>query len=102
MKESMENQMGIGAEIIEQVWDRLKPYELPSLRSMPAERVVVVKGDYDHVEKILKNAKKFNDTGIKYDVINDDLMNLLGKEYMFYNGYPVKGIQIIGGLSYKF
>ena len=33
-------------------------------------------------EKILKNAKKFNDTGIKYDVINDDLMNLLGKEFI--------------------
>ena len=29
-------------------------------------------------EKILKNAKKFNDTGVKYEVINDDLMNMLG------------------------
>ena len=33
-------------------------------------------------EKILKNAKKFNDTGLKYDVVNDDLMNMLGKEFI--------------------
>lgn len=33
-------------------------------------------------EKILKNAKKFNDTGIKYEVINDDLINILGQEFI--------------------
>jgi|TARA_R110001592_G_scaffold357071_4_gene659771 hypothetical protein len=33
-------------------------------------------------EKILKNAKKFNDTGVKYEVINDDLMNMLGQEFI--------------------
>lgn len=33
-------------------------------------------------EKILKNAKKFNDTGIKYEVINDELMDMLGKEFI--------------------
>jgi hypothetical protein len=57
MKESMEYQMGIGNEIIEQVWERLRPYELPKLRSLPADRITVVKGSYDHIEQILKNAK---------------------------------------------
>lgn len=33
-------------------------------------------------EKILKNAKKFNDTGTKYGVINDELMEMLGKEFI--------------------
>jgi|AntRauMFilla1563_2_1112583.scaffolds.fasta_scaffold01341_4 hypothetical protein len=31
-------------------------------------------------EKMLKNAKKFNETGLKYGVINDDLLELLGAE----------------------
>jgi hypothetical protein len=56
-KESMKSQMEIGAEIIEQLWEKLMPYELPNLRSMPAERIVVIRGSYDHVEEILKNAK---------------------------------------------
>jgi hypothetical protein len=33
-------------------------------------------------EKILKNAKKFNETGVKHGFINDELMNLLGKEFI--------------------
>lgn len=33
-------------------------------------------------EKILKNAKKFNETGIKYGVINDELMEMLGEEFI--------------------
>jgi hypothetical protein len=33
-------------------------------------------------EKILKNAKKFNDTGVKYEAINDELMNMLGPEFI--------------------
>jgi hypothetical protein len=33
-------------------------------------------------EKILKNAKKFNDTATKYGVINDELMEMLGKEFI--------------------
>jgi hypothetical protein len=33
-------------------------------------------------EKILKNAKKFQVTGEKYEVINDELMNLLGSEFI--------------------
>jgi hypothetical protein len=33
-------------------------------------------------DKILKNAKKFNDTGVKYEVINDDLINMLGQEFI--------------------
>lgn len=49
--------MGIGTEIIEQVWERLRPYELPELREMPPERIIVVRGSYDSVEKILSNAK---------------------------------------------
>ncbi len=31
-----------------------------------------------------------------------DLMNILGSNYQLYNNYPVKGFQVIGGLSYKF
>jgi hypothetical protein len=49
--------MKIGAEIIEQVWERLRPYELPELREMPPERILVINGSYDHVEKILHNAQ---------------------------------------------
>jgi len=56
-RESMQSQMGIGAEIIEQVWERLMPYELPRLREMPSERIVVIRGSYDNVEQILRNAK---------------------------------------------
>jgi hypothetical protein len=33
-------------------------------------------------EKILKNAKKFNETGVKYGFVNDELMNLLGPEFI--------------------
>jgi hypothetical protein len=33
-------------------------------------------------EKILKNAKKFNETGVKHGFITDDLMNLLGPEFI--------------------
>ena len=33
-------------------------------------------------EKILKNAKKFNETGVKHGFITDDLMNLLGSEFI--------------------
>jgi len=57
MSENMNNQLGLGAEIIEQVWDRLRPYELPELREMPARRILVVGGSYDNIEKILANAK---------------------------------------------
>lgn len=57
MAENMQSQMNVGAEIIEQVWNRLKPYELPSLRAMPSSRILVIRGSYDHVEKILSNAK---------------------------------------------
>jgi hypothetical protein len=31
-----------------------------------------------------------------------DLMNVFGSTYQRYNNYPVKGFQVIGGLSYKF
>lgn len=33
-------------------------------------------------EKMLKNAKKFVDTGVKYGVVNDDLMDMLGPEFI--------------------
>jgi len=55
-------------------------------------------------EKILKNAKKFNDSGVKYNVINDELMTLLGEEFIkapcttstnFYNAYDGGLIQHI-------
>ena len=31
-----------------------------------------------------------------------DVMNVLGSNYQIYNNYPVKGFQVIGGLSFKF
>lgn len=55
-------------------------------------------------EKILKNVKKFNDTGIKYEVVNDELMGLLGEAFIkapctssesFYNAYDGGLIQHI-------
>ena len=33
-------------------------------------------------EKILKNAKKFNETGVKHGFLTDDLINLLGPEFI--------------------
>jgi len=33
-------------------------------------------------EKVLKNAKKFNDTGVKVGVINDKLMEMLGPDFI--------------------
>lgn len=33
-------------------------------------------------EKIIKNAKKFNETGSKYGFINDTLLELLGQEFI--------------------
>jgi 23S rRNA maturation-related 3'-5' exoribonuclease YhaM len=33
-------------------------------------------------EKIKKNAQKFNDTGVKYGVVNDELMGLLGTDFI--------------------
>ena len=65
MKQTMQNQMGIGAEIIEQVWERIRPYELPALREMPSERILVIRGSYDHIEKILDNAK------VPYALLNE-------------------------------
>tara|TARA_R100000541_G_scaffold12745_1_gene21254 strand:+ start:271 stop:825 length:555 start_codon:yes stop_codon:yes gene_type:complete len=55
-------------------------------------------------EKILKNAKKFNDTGIKYNVVNDELMTSLGESFIkapctssdkYYNAYDGGLIQHI-------
>ncbi len=31
-----------------------------------------------------------------------DVMNIFGNNYQLYNNYPVKGFQVIGGVSYKF
>jgi hypothetical protein len=31
-----------------------------------------------------------------------ELMNIFGSNYQLYNNYPVKGFQVVGGLSYKF
>lgn len=33
-------------------------------------------------DKVAKNAKKFNDTGVKYGVINDALLELLGADFI--------------------
>ena len=33
-------------------------------------------------EKIIKNAKKFHETGVKHGFINDELMNILGPEFI--------------------
>ncbi len=55
-------------------------------------------------EKIKKNAQKFNDTGVKYGVVNDALMELLGVGFItapctsstnFYNAYDGGLIQHI-------
>jgi hypothetical protein len=31
-----------------------------------------------------------------------DVMNIFGSNYQMYNNYPVKGFQVVGGLSFKF
>jgi hypothetical protein len=55
-------------------------------------------------EKISKNAKKFNDTGLKYNFINDKLLELLGPEFItapacstnnLYNAYEGGLVQFI-------
>lgn len=47
----------IGREIVEQVYERMKPGELNKLRQGKKERVLVIKGCYDNIENVLKNAK---------------------------------------------
>ena len=55
-------------------------------------------------EKVAKNAKKFNDTGLKYDFVNEELMTLLGEDFItapacstlnLYNAYEGGLIQFI-------
>lgn len=55
-------------------------------------------------EKIAKNAKKFYDTGVKHDFVNEELMELLGEEFItapacstlnLYNAYEGGLIQFI-------
>ena len=55
-------------------------------------------------EKIAKNAKKFHDTGLKYDFVNEEFMTLLGEEFItapacstlnLYNAYEGGLIQFI-------
>jgi hypothetical protein len=55
-------------------------------------------------ERVLKNAKRFNDTGLKYGFINDKLIELLGVEFIsapacgttnLYNAYEGGLIQFI-------
>ena len=55
-------------------------------------------------EKVAKNAKKFYDTGVKYDFVNEELMNLLGEDFItapacstlnLYNAYEGGLIQFI-------
>ncbi|MEI6731087.1 MAG: hypothetical protein WCK90_00250 [archaeon] len=53
----MEKSLKLGNELVEQVWQKMNPNELPRLRQGPRERVVVIDGSYDHIEKILDEAK---------------------------------------------
>jgi len=58
MSKGMESRsMGVSRDMIEQVWEKIRPEELPKLRQAPKERIVVIKGSYDGVEKILGNAQ---------------------------------------------
>tara|TARA_R110000772_G_scaffold131121_1_gene239395 strand:- start:80 stop:634 length:555 start_codon:yes stop_codon:yes gene_type:complete len=45
-------------------------------------------------EKITKNAQKFNATGIKYGVVNDDLLELLGVKFIT---APCTGLETLYG-----
>lgn len=53
----MEKSIRLGSQLIEQVWERSKPNELAKLRESPKDRILVIKGSYDSIEKILSNAK---------------------------------------------
>jgi len=54
---SMEKSLHYGTNLIEQVWSRMKPGELPKLRECKEDRILVIEGSYDYLEKILDNAK---------------------------------------------
>lgn len=45
-------------------------------------------------EKILKNAKKFNETGLKYNAVNDELLGLLGPGFI---NAPCTGLEHLYG-----
>ena len=53
----MSKSMHLGIELVEQAFERMRPKEISQLRSNPKERIVVIKGNYDQVEKILANAR---------------------------------------------
>ena len=57
LKMNIEKSMRVGKDIVEQVWERTKPNELARLKEGPRERILVIKGSYDHIEKILSDAK---------------------------------------------
>jgi hypothetical protein len=57
MGQSMTSSLQVGQDIVEQVWERLKPEELPKLRQAPKDRILVVKGAYDSIEQILTQAQ---------------------------------------------
>jgi hypothetical protein len=73
MGKSMTNSLKVGQDIVEQVWERLKPEEMPKLRKAPKDRILVVKGSYDSIEQILKQAK-IPYTGLDSFPEKDDLV----------------------------
>jgi hypothetical protein len=68
----MEKSLRLGSQLIEQVWERMNPNELPKMRQYPEDRILVVRGSYDHIEKILNEAK-VPYTGIKNFPDKEDL-----------------------------
>jgi len=53
----MKPSMALSTKIIENVWEKLKPDELRKIRRGSKKRILVVRGSYDTIEDILKEAK---------------------------------------------
>jgi hypothetical protein len=61
----MQNSLHLGTQLVKQVMNRTDPDIIPKLRESPKDRILVVNGSYDHMEKILRKAM------IPYTLLNN-------------------------------
>ncbi len=75
---TMEKSMRLGSELIESVWERMRPKEFAKLREGKKENIVVIDGSYDSLEEILSSAKIPH---IKIDAFPDKKELIQGGKY---------------------
>jgi hypothetical protein len=111
-----------GAYNIYKTVDIVEAWHRPTFKTDFTSKFKIAKRLYGNITYFLLNGIKAEDSAgqIKtLDTIHDlniglnlslteragiyvDVMNVLGSNYQIYNNYPVKGFQIVGGLSFKF